>query len=164
MKDEENKNVENQNQENQPVSKGKMLGANDLLKGDTLKKEPVIVDDDTGDFVYVRQMTARERDNLEASLTKEIRNKNGEVVRRDQDTSDFRAKIIVRTVCDEQGNNFFSDEHIKFISANWTAEKAERIARVAMRLNKITQEDREELEKNSEGGQAANSSSNSAEN
>jgi hypothetical protein len=138
-----------------------LLLKKDLLKRDDLKK--VKVDLGSGDFVYVRQMTGRERDNWEQSLMKEVRDGKG---RRDYQTNlqDFRAKLAVNTVCDEEGKLILSMDDYVRLSENMSAAKLQAIVEAAQDLNKITEEDKEALTKNSSADPVGSSTSDSAKN
>jgi hypothetical protein len=136
-----------------------LLGKEELLKRDelTIKK----VEFSNGDFVYVREMTGRERDTFERSLLKEVKGKNGEVDYQ-RNLEDFRAKLAASTLCDENGNLLLKfNEHPK-LSQSMSASRLEKIVNVAQKINSISEEDKEGLVKNSEGGQKGNSTSDSA--
>ena len=83
---------------------GNLLNREALLKRDELKIEKVTFEN--GDFVFVRQMTGRERDNFEQSIVKESRDAKGNVTY-ERSLSDFRAKLAVCTVCKENGDSIF---------------------------------------------------------
>ena len=142
--------------------RGKLLGRDSLMQPDSLKKEKVVIDE-AGNYVFVRQMSGRERDNFEQSLFEFVVDQDGNQVQR-QKAEDFRAKLAVQVICDEEGNNLLNADDIRYISTKWSADKLEKIAQVAQRLNRIGQKDREELEKNSKDGPSANSTLNSASN
>lgn len=110
----------------------------------------VKVDMADGEFVYVRQMTGRERDRFEQSLMQEVRDGRGNIdyVR---SLEDFRAKLAVHTVCDEDGNNILSPEDYPTLSQNMSAFTLEKIINEAQKLNRITDEDAEALVKNLNG-------------
>ena len=113
--------------------------------------EVVRVDlDDNGTHVFVRQMTGRERDRFEQSLLKEVRDKRGNIDYK-RSLEDFRAKLAVHCVCDEDGNNLLQPGDTETLSTNMSAFKLERIVNEAQRLNLITQEDKDALVKKSEG-------------
>ena len=65
------------------------------------KLEVTKVDLGDGNYVFVRQMTGRERDRFEQSLIKENKNAEGGY---EKTLEDFRAKLAVCTVSDEDGN------------------------------------------------------------
>ena len=139
----------------------KILNRESLLKKENLKKEKVNLGKD--EYVFVRQMTGRERDRFEQSLLKEvIDNKGQSEFKRSLD--DFRAKLAVHTVCDEEGNNLLRPEDVSILSQNMSAARLELIVNKAQELNKISEEDRENLIKNSEAAQSGNSTFDSVEN
>jgi hypothetical protein len=133
-----------------------LLTRNELLVKEVLKKVKVDLEDDK--FVYVRQMTGRERDRFEQSLLKEKKGKGGSIDY-ERSMEDFRAKLAVNTVCDEEGNNILKPEDYPTLSQNMSAAKLEAIINKAQELNKISNEDKENLLKNSEGAQSADSTS-----
>lgn len=111
------------------------------------------------EFVFVRQMTGRERDTFEKSLLKEIKDEKGGVISVVSDTEDFRAKLAVVTLCDEKGLSLLSPEDYPKLSQNMSAFRLDKIVTAAQRLNAITDEAKEDIVKNSVPDQAANSSS-----
>ena len=137
-----------------------LLDRKALLKKDDLKIEKV--DLGRGEFVYVKQMSAREKDQFEMSLMKPIYDSNGNLLRMEQTLEDFRAKLAVNTICDEKGNLILQPEDYALLSENISAAKLEKIVAVAQRLNRITEKDKEELVKNSEPGPIDDSPSDSA--
>jgi len=139
----------------------KTLNRVELLQKEELEKVEVKLAE--GQIVYVRQMTGHERDSFEQSLLKEVKNTKGEVTGYDRALNDFRAKLAVATVCDENGKAVFLPEDYKLLSINMSAAKLEKIVNVAQKLNAISEQDKEEILKNSVVGQADNSSSDSAE-
>jgi hypothetical protein len=141
---------------------GNLLSREVLLSKEVLKIEKVDLGDD--DFVYVTQMTGRERDNFEQSLIKKIRDKKGSVTGFEQVTEDFRAKLAVCTVCDDNGVLIFQSNDWSTLSQNISAARLEKIVNAAQKLNAITEEDKENLVKNSESEPESNSNSVSAVN
>ena len=138
-----------------------------LKREELLQKEELIiekVDLGKGDFVYVTQMTGKERDNFEQSLIHKIRDGKGKVVDFEQQTENFRSKLAVCTVCDEEGKLLFTPKDYNQLSENISAARLEKIVNVAQRLNAISEEDKEALVKNSEAVLDGNSNSVSAEN
>ena len=115
------------------------------------------VDLGRSEFVYVRQMNGRERDTFEQSIISF--GKDGEVERK---TQDFRAKLAVCTICDKEGELLLEPGDVESLSMSMSAARLEKIVEVAQKINKISAEDKEELTKKSKGGQAANSTSDSA--
>jgi hypothetical protein len=136
-----------------------MLDRNALLTKDKL--EVVKVDLGNDDFVYVRQMTGRERDQFEQSLLKKNRDSKGTVISYEQSTEDFRAKLAVQTVCDEAGNLLLTTKDVGVLSMSMSAKKLETIINEAQKINKISEEDKENLVKNSEADLVGSSNSDS---
>lgn len=137
-----------------------LLDRKKLLEKEQL--EIVKVDFEDGDFVYVRQMTARERDEYEQSLVLRTKDNKG---RYDYDMrlENFRAKLAVRTLCDKDGTLLLKPGDFATLGGSMSARRMERIVNEAQRLNAITEEDKEALIKNSDAGLAGSSSSDSAE-
>ena len=115
---------------------------------------------DKGDFCFVRQMTARERDRFEQSLMQENKDSAGKVtfVR---NLTDFRAKLAVNTVCDKKGKNLLGPQDVPTLSQNMSAARIEKIVNKSQELNKISEKDKENLVKNSGGDPVADSNSDS---
>lgn len=135
-----------------------------LNRANLLKKEPVkVVKVDLGEeeFVYVRQMSGRERDTFEQSLLKETKDKNGTVTGYDRSLVDFRAKLAVLTICDEEGTAILQPNDYETLSINMSARRLEKIVNEAQKLNAVTDDDKEALVKNSDGDQIAASTSDS---
>jgi len=140
---------------------GGMLDRNALLKRDPFKIEKVELSG--GSFIYVREMSGRERDRFEQSLMSEVRGAKGSVEFQ-RNMNDFRAKLAVCTICDAGGALLLTSADIPTLSQNKSAAVLEKILDVSQKLNKITEEDKEALVKNSEGAQVDNSISPSVEN
>ena len=138
----------------------KVLTREDLLKKEILRKEKVDLGKD--EYVFVRQMTGRERDRFEQSLVKEVMDDKGQSEFK-RSLDDFRAKLAVQTVCDEDGNNLLRPEDVSTLSQNMSAARLELIVNKAQELNRISEEDKKNLTKNSEAVQSANSTSDSVE-
>lgn len=128
------------------------------------KMEIVKVEFEDGNFVYVRQMTGHERDTFEQSLLKKNRDSKGTIISYEQATEDFRAKLAVVTVCDEQGNALLQPTDYGVLSRSMSAKRLEKIINVAQKINAITEEDKEALVKNSDADLVGNSNSDSAGN
>lgn len=141
---------------------GTLLNRKLLLQKEKL--EIVKVDLGKDEFVYVRQMTGRERDTFEQSLIQEIKDTAGTVTGYDRSLRDFRAKLAVVTLCDEKGNSLLEPGDYETLSMSMSAARLEKIVNKAQELNKISEEDKEALVKNLGGDQVANSNSVSAEN
>lgn len=141
-----------------------ILGRTQLLAKEELKKEKVvlgkvviepavIVDDQVvaeevteEEYVYVRQMSAHEKSIWELSQVE--KSGQGKKISYDVTLDDYRAKLAVVCVCDEEGELLFQPNDYKLLSLNISASKLEKIVDVAQRLNAISEEDREEMVKN----------------
>lgn len=134
----------------------KTLNREALLKKEELEK--VKVDLGKDEFVYVKQMTGRERDLFERSLY--VFGTDNKVTTK---LDDFRAKLAVCTLCDENGEALLKPGDYDLLSRHMSATRLEKIINAAQKLNAITEEDKEALLKNSEAVQDGNSSSGSAE-
>lgn len=109
-----------------------------------LPREPLNVPE-WGGIVYVRTLSAFERDSLEMSWDATKRR-------------NFRARLAVATVCDENGKDLFELRDIETLG-NHPSPALVRVGDLAMKLNKLTSEDVADLEKNSETGPSDASSS-----
>lgn len=133
-----------------------------LLKKEVLEVEKVELGKD--EYVFVRQMTGRERDQFEQSLLKETKDAAGSVTGYERSVEDFRAKLAVVTVCDDKGAALLKPEDYPILSQHMSAKRLESIVNVAQRLNKITEEAKSALVKNSDAVLDGNSNSGSVEN
>lgn len=129
-----------------------LLSRESLLAKEKLKVEKVNLNET--DYVFVRQMTGRERDIFERSLYSMDR--ENKVTTR---LEDFRAKLAVCTLCDDQGKLLLQPSDYTILSQNMSASRLEKIVNAAQKLNAITEEDKEALVKNSDAGQPGSSPS-----
>jgi len=138
-----------------------------LSKKQLLEKgviEVVKVDLGNENFVFVRQMSGRERDHFEQSLLKMTKDSKGKIDGYEQNLEDFRAKLAVATICDEKGELLLTFNDFPVLSQNMGYTMLDKIIAAAQELNKITEEDKEVLLKNSEAVQDGNSNSDSVKN
>lgn len=124
--------------------------------------EKVKVDLGNDDFVYVKEMTGHERDLFEQSLSKEVVVDGKTEYKRALE--DFRAKLAVCVICDENGNTILQPNDYVAFSRAIGIKRLEKIIAEAQKLNKISDEDKETLLKNSAPAQDDNSNSGSVEN
>jgi len=143
-------------------TKGVLLNRDALLAKEEL--EVVKVELGKGEFVYVRQMTGRERDSFEQSLIKETKDNKGQVTGYDRALGDFRAKLAVVTLSDEKGNLLLEPKDYPLLSQRMSARRLEIIVNAAQKLNAISEEDKEALVKNLKSEPEDNSNSGSVEN
>lgn len=85
---------------------------------------------------YVREMMAGEKDRFEAEQVE----KAGQ---------DFRARLIVATCCDESGKLLFTARDVAQVSA-LPALAIDPVVKAAIRINKLLQEDVDDLRKKSD--------------
>ncbi len=134
-----------------------LLDRKALLTKEVLEVKKVDLGKD--EFVYVRQMTGRERDLFERSLY--VMDKDNKVTTR---LEDFRAKLAVCTLCNEEGTLLLQPGDYALLSQSMSASRLEKIINVAQEMNKISEEDKEGLVKNLGAVQDGNSSSDFVEN
>lgn len=135
----------------------------ELLTKEVLKIEKVDLNET--DYVYVTEMTGAARDKFENSLLKKVRDpKTGLVASYEQATDNFRSKLAVNTICDENGNLILQPGDWTKFSESIGARNLEKIIEKANELNGIGAKDQEEIIKNSVADQVGNSSSDSVSN
>lgn len=117
-----------------------LLTKHQMLSSEDLPFEDVEVSE-WGGSVRVRVMTGIERDAWEASV---YRQKDGKA---EFNQANFRASLVARCLSDESGGIQFSEEEIIGLGKK-SSRALEKIFRVASRLNAITNEDQESVEKN----------------
>ena len=105
-----------------------------------------------GGSVRVRGLTGTERDAFEDSVLQ------GKGKNRDINLTNFRAKLVARSMVDEEGNRLFSDQEAGLLGKK-SAAALQRVFDVAKRLSGMSDEDVEELTKNSESDQSDGSTS-----
>ena len=132
-----------------------MLTKEEIIKADDLNCEEIEVEE-WGGSVRVRCMTGNERDAFEASIY-EIKGNNAHIVR-----ENFRAKLIARTLIDENGKRLFTDKEINLVGEKG-AKPLDKVFKVAQKLNGLSQADEDEFVKNSEGEEGDSSISTSPE-
>lgn len=108
-----------------------------------IKTEEVFVPEWNGS-VYVKGLTARERDEYETAVVT-TRGKDVQVNRRN-----IRARLVVMTVVDAEGNRLFGDTDLKALGEK-SAAAIDRLFGVAQKLSGLSPEDEEDLAKNSDG-------------
>jgi hypothetical protein len=138
------------------------LKKENLLTKQALKIEKV--EFENGDYVFVREMTGKDRDNFENSIMKARKDNKGNIQGYDQILENFRSKLAVTTVCDESGELMFTPRDADKLSECISITNLEKIVEVSSSLNKITPKDKEDLLKNSEAAPDGNSNSGSVEN
>lgn len=123
-----------------------MLTREQILAADDIRTERVDVPE-WGDFVFVRVVSAAQRDAFEASL-------------QDDPKANIRARVAALALCDESGELMFTAAEAEALGRK-SYPALDRVFRAAIRLNAIREQDVEELEKNSGAGTSGGSSSGS---
>ncbi len=118
-----------------------LLSKDQILSADDLQTKDVYVKPWDG-YVRIRTMTAHERDRFEQMM---FSNRGGKKERMD----DVRATLVSLTVVDEDGKRMFSDKDVKALSKK-SAAALDKIFSEAQSLNAVSDEDVEEIAKNSE--------------
>lgn len=99
-----------------------------------------------GCWVRVRGLTGAERDEWEKSILV------GKGKDRDVNVRNLRAKLVQRSVVDAEGKLIFTEADVPALGAK-SAAALERLFDAARELSGLTEQDEEELLKNSEDGQ-----------
>lgn len=129
-----------------------LLNKDQILQAqDTLYEEVAVPE--WGGTVRVKSMTGTERDALESSMI------SGKGKSATVNLVNLRAKLVARSIVDEAGKRIFDDADIPAL-AQKSAAALNRVYEVAQRLSGISQDDVDELTKNSEAAQSADSGSN----
>lgn len=114
-----------------------MLSKEDILKADDLEREECEVPEWNGS-VIVRALNGRERDDYEASCVQQRGNNMH------RNLANVRAKLVVRSVIDEDGNRLFEDRDANALGLK-SAAALDRVFTVAARLSRLSDEDVDEL-------------------
>lgn len=129
-----------------------LLSRDDILAVDDRRYEDVPVPE-WGGTVRVRSLTGAERDEFEGNSVEHSRNGRQEV-----NTRNIRARLVALTVVGDDGRPLFAQgDVIKLGSKN--AAAVGRVFDAAGKLSGISDDDVEDLAKNSEAGQSDSSDS-----
>jgi hypothetical protein len=113
-----------------------LLTRSAILEAEDLKRETVAVPEWGGE-VIVSCMTGTQRDAWEQSL---VANKTAAL-------ANIRARLLAYSLIDDAGNLLFSEKDIEALGKK-SAAAIDRVVNVAQRLNRLTNESLEELQKN----------------
>ena len=111
-----------------------------------------------GGTVYVRPMSAGERDRWEGELLERGEKRKESIAKA---TENLRAVFLAKCLCDDTGVLLFGPEDIVALATK-SYRAMDRAYEAAQSLNGLSAADVDELEKNSSGGRRAASSSGSA--
>lgn len=123
------------------------LNKSQILEAPDSKVEAFPVPEWGGD-VHLRTLTGAERDAFEGSIV------TGDGKARN--LLNIRARLLVKTICDESGARLFEDADALKLGAK-SAAVLERLFIEAQRMNRIGAKDVQELVGNSEAGQSGGS-------
>jgi len=118
-----------------------MLNREGILSVTDVKFEDVTVPEWGGETVRLKCMTGAERDEYE-SLLYDF-SESGVKMKRDN----YRAKLLVFTIVDEQMNRVFSVKDVGELSTK-SAKAIDRLFTIAQKLNGLSKEEIEKIEKN----------------
>jgi hypothetical protein len=113
-----------------------ILSREEILSANDLKREKVKVPEWGGE-VFVSAMSGESRDEWEQSLV------SGKGV----SLTNIRARLFAMTACDEDGNRLFTSEDVQALGKK-SGAALDRCVKVAQRLNRLTENDLEDLTKN----------------
>ncbi len=126
-----------------------LLTRDQILQAQDIARETVSVPEWGGD-VLVRGLTGQERDAYEATIMR-LNGTNAQM-----NLVNARAKLVARSVIDENGDRLFADDDVALL-ARKSAAALERVFNVAQRLSGLSSADIDELAKTSANGQLENS-------
>lgn len=119
-----------------------MLSRDQILAADDLPRAEVAIPE-WGGSIFVRTMNGSERDRFEAAHLK-------------APGVDFRARVAVACACDDQGAPLFTAEDIPALGAKSSAALT-RIFEAASKLNRMSDQDYDQLGKDSSANRSASS-------
>jgi len=113
------------------------LSAQDILSCDDSMAQKINIPEWGGD-VYIRTMSGSERDSWELHAEAQLDKTN---------SVNVRAKLASLTLCDEKGKRLFSDNQLAALGKK-SGKALDRVYSASLKLNKVTDADIKELEKN----------------
>ena len=123
-----------------------MLTKTDILQADDLPRKLVPVPEwGPGAEVYIRTMTASERDAFEAAAMR-LGDPDAK-----PDLANIRARFCVKIICDDTGLRLFADADAEALGAK-SAAAIDRIFAAGQKMSGITDADVEEMLGNSGAG------------
>ena len=117
-----------------------MKTGEEILSIDDTKKLERIEIPEWETEIYVKVMTGAERDRWELSTTALLKTPN---------LANIRASLCAMTICDSKGKRLFTDQQMEALGQK-SAVVLDRIFDVARKMNRLNDDDIEELEKNLE--------------
>jgi hypothetical protein len=129
------------------LTKDQILGADDITYAEVDVPE-------WGGMVRVKVMTGEERDAFEDKIVQ--RDDRGNRI--GMDIKNFRAKLLARCVVDEHGKRVFNDQDVHALGLKSIAAM-DRVAVKIQEINRLTDDDVQELTSHLEPGQSEDSTS-----
>lgn len=117
-----------------------ILTRDDILKANDIVTEELEVPE-WGGTVLIQSLDGIQRDKFESQIL-EMKGKSISVK-----FANARAKLVALSLVDEQGNYLFSEKDVELLGKK-SAIALNRVYEVCARLNKLTEEDVEDLVKN----------------
>jgi hypothetical protein len=111
-----------------------------------------------GGRVKLRTMMGSERDDFELALLEQKR--AGKRTTFETNLKNIRAKLVAYCICDELGARLFADTDVTALGRK-SGTALDRVYEAARKLNGMTEEEIEELAKNSESGPTEDSATDS---
>lgn len=118
------------------------LSKDQILKADDFKTQAVDVPE-WGGNVYVKTLSAQDRDKYESDWYRYRETRFGDT----KNTMHFRAFLVARTACDEEGKLLFADGDVEALAGK-SGSAVARIADAAILLNGLFGSTREDDAKN----------------
>ena len=131
----------------------KVLSAEQVLSSKDIKSEKVFVPE-WGGSVYVKALTAAERDQYESSIVEFGSDGKPRKYRLDK----VRSLLAAMTICDENGNRLFEDKDVAALGKKSSAA-LDRVFKAAQSLSAISKKDVEDLADGLKNDQSADSPS-----
>lgn len=134
------------------MTEKKFLTREAFLKNEKVKpKVHEIFIEALDQYVYMKEMSASDQDSYELSIIDLVDQPDGSVkAKRNLDSN--KAKYLVRVLCDEKGKRMFKDTEFHFIG-EMSIPVIRELHTKALELNRATEKEIEDMEKNSEAGE-----------
>ncbi len=127
-----------------------MLTADGILKSDDLGELVKVDVPEWGGHVFVKIMSGIERDRWEIAATNLMKAPSN---------ANIRAGLCAVTICDEKGERLFHDTDVDALGKK-SSLALDRVFGVSRKINRLTDEELDELEKNSVAALSGDSGSN----
>jgi hypothetical protein len=128
----------------------------DLIPEPEVKKEYI---ESLGQEIYFKELSAADQDSYEWSIVEFVDDPNNpdrQKLQRNMDA--MRAKYLVRSICDEDGNRLLGDDEYEVIGRKKSSVIAE-LHQAALKVNRATEPEKAEQEKKldttTEGGSSS---------